>query len=152
MKKVISILMLVVMVTSVLATTAFAANITDTDYFVLTVSDGFSYIPGRNKNDSSSVYAKITNLSINNSIKARVEGSTNAVYSFANCTLSNNADAEYVTLYLNTNHSIRNMVNERGYYVARLGFKNNSGAAGEGVTGWWSPDSSRSHTVATKDN
>lgn len=152
MKKVISTLLLVVMIISILTTTALAANTTDTDYFVLTVSGDFGYIPARSKQDTSPIFAKITNLSMNNSIKARVEGARSAAHTFYNCTLSNNADTEYVTLYLNVKHSIRNMVYERGHYVARLGFKNNAGYAGEGVTGWWSPDSSNTYTVATRDN
>ena len=151
-KKIVSALILVVMLISLVPAAAFAANTTDTDYFVLTVSDAFGYIPARSKQNSTPIFAKITNLSQNQSVKARVEGAASAVGPFYSCTLSNNADSEYVTLYLNTKHSIRNMVNERGYYVARLGFKNNSGLSGEGVTGWWSPDSSMTHTVATRDN
>lgn len=152
MKKLISILLLAIMLVSLLSMTAYAANTQDTDYFVLTADNSFTYIPARNKLDSSSVYAKITNLSVNSTVKTRVEGAQSAAHTFYNCTLSNNADSSYVTLYLNTNHSIRNMVNERGYYVARLGFKSSGTTSGEGVTGWWSPDSSKTHTVATRDN
>ena len=152
MKKLFSVLLLMIMAMTFFTTTALASNTTDTDYFVLTVSGDFRTIPARSKQDSSSIFAKITQLSVNSSVKAKALGAQSAANTFYNCTLSNNADSEYVTLYLNTRHSIRNMVNERGYYVASLGFKNNSGLAGEGVTGWWSPDSSNTYIVATRDN
>lgn len=148
MKKFISTVLLIVMIVSALSVSAFAANTTDTSYFVTTPGYGFTYISAREKLDSSAVYAKITGLSVNDKVRVRVEGSTSSNGSFYNCTLSNNGDAGYVVLTENINYSIHTMVNERGYSYARLGFQSVDWLKGETVGGWWSPDSYGTYTDA----
>ena len=151
-RKLIPMSMIIIILVSVLAPAAFAANTTDTYYYILSTDYDYQYTLPREKEDTSSVYAKVTMLTLNDRVKAQVVGATEYSGSYRNCTLSNNADTEYVTLYPSTNYSIRNMVKERGNSWAKLGFKSVgiSFTQNEGVEGWWSVDSSGSYTVATK--
>lgn len=152
MKKLFALILLVLLMVATFSSTALAANTTDTYYEIDATEYGsFKYTSGRGKENSTSIFAKVTYLgNLTTKVRARAEGANiNASGYFNNCTLSNNADAEYVTLTINVNQSIRNMVNERGYSYARLGFQSIDGYSGQPVYGWWSPDSSMTHTVAT---
>lgn len=153
MKKYIAIFLLIILVVSAISTTAFAANTTDTYYKIdATESGKFVCTSSRLKEDSTPVYTKVTGLgNYSTTVRAQVQGSdvNNPDY-FRNCTCNSAGNSTaYVTLTINVNQSIRSLVNENGYSYARLGFQSIPGATGQPVEGWWSPDSSREHTVAS---
>lgn len=151
-RKAIPVAMIMIMLVSLLVPTALAANTTDSSYYILSTEYDYRYASQREKQDESAVYAKITKLTLNDTVKAQVVGSPSEYGVYTNCTLSNNADTEFVTLSKNINYSIHNMIKERGNNWAKIGFQSNliMGTINEGVEGWWSPDSSRTHTSATR--
>lgn len=153
MKKFIATFLLIILVVSAVSTTAFAANTTDTYYTIDATESGiFKYTTGRIKEDSTPVYAKITWLGdYTTTVRAQVQGAeVNKDGYYFNCTCNSAGNStNYVTLTINVNQSIRSLVYENGCSYARLGFQSIPGATGQPVYGWWSPDSSREHTVAS---
>lgn len=138
----------VVMLMSVLVAPAFAANTADEDFWrYYAPTNGYSRIPGRQKTNSTPVYVCVSETE-NAVVRTRAYGQNSTGSNYQNCTLSNGSIVDYVNCYKGIHHSIRTMINEYGWGYASLGFRS-GGSAPDCVSGWWSPDSGKTHTIAT---
>lgn len=148
MKRALSLVLAVLVVMSVMVIPAFAANTSDVDFWYYNApTSSYNRITGRQKTDTTAVYVCVSE-SANNIVRTRAYGQNSAGTSYQNCTLSNGSIVDYVYCYEDVDHSIRTMINEYGWGYASLGFRSTSSAA-DTVSGWWSPDSSRTYTIAT---
>lgn len=148
-KRIFMMALAVVMLMSVLVVPAFAANTTDVDFWYFNApATGYPRIPGRQKTDSTPVYVCVSEAN-NGLVRTRAYGQNSSGSNYQNCTLSNGSISDYVNCYKGIHHSIRTMINEYGWGYASLGFRS-AEASSDVVSGWWSPDSGKDHTVATK--
>lgn len=116
------------------------AKTTDNTSFTFSMgADKTAATSGRDKNNNSSVYVKIS--SISNSCRLYVDGKKSASKgTWTNCTVNGYAKAKSTGKW-----RIKNTVHESGYGFARLtGWANSSAAV---VKGAWSPDSLGSYTA-----
>lgn len=116
-----------------------AGNTTDTSFFVNNAQVGTHYTTqGRSKENDSSVFCKVTYMP-GKYVYMMTQGSKSATGSW----ISANYNGGYAALQQNINYGILNSINESGYGYARLNFYSNTSGY---IEGWWSPDSSQSHT------
>ncbi len=124
-----------------LATTSEAyAKTTDNSSFSFSMpQNGTSATSGRDKNDSSSCYVKIS--SISNPCRLYIDGrKTVKKGTWTNCTVGGYAKAKKAGKW-----RIKNTVHESGYGAARLTSWANSYSST--IKGAWSPDSVGSYTA-----
>lgn len=116
------------------------AKTTDNTTFSFTMpKDGTAATSGRDKNDSSSCYVKIS--SITNPCRLYIDGrKTVKKGTWTNCTVGGYAKAKKTGKW-----RIKNTVHESGYGAARLTSWAN--AYSSTVKGAWSPDSVGSYTA-----
>jgi len=146
--RILTMALAVIMLMSVMIIPAFAANTSDEDFWNFTApAIGYNRITGRPKTNSTAVYVCVTQTN-NAVVHTRAYGQNSTGSNYQNCTLSNGSIVDYVNCYKGIHHSIHSMINEYGWGYASLGFSS-AGSSSDVVTGWWSPDSSQSHTEAT---
>jgi hypothetical protein len=132
-----------------MAIPALAANTSDVDFWNYTaLAYGYTRIPGRQKTNTTPVYVCVSQSNCA-FVRVRAYGQNSSGSNYQNCTLSNGSLVDYVYCYRGIHHSIRSMINEYGWGYASLGFKSGYDSSSDVVSGWWSPDSGQTHTVAT---
>ena len=131
------------------AVNAFAANTSDTLFYFVVNATNFNVKTGaREKQNSTAVYCKITDLENNNKVHVRAlacnaDGEVNKTQNGLLGT-----SAPYVTLALGKPYSIHTHIYEDGYRSAKLAFESINFINSERVEGVWSPDSTRPYTDA----
>lgn len=131
------------------ALNVFAANTSDMPINFDVNATNFNVKTGaRNKENSTAVYCKITDLENNSKVRVRALAcnADSEVNKTRNGTSGN--WASYVTLTLGTRYSIHTHIYEDGYRSAKLAFQSLNLIFSEHVEGWWSPDSKGSYTDA----
>lgn len=116
---------------------AHAATTDNTSYSFSMPKDGTAATAGRDKNNTSPIYVKISK--INGSCRMYVDGRKSGT-SWTNCTVNGYAKATKVGKWC-----IRSTVHESGYGYARLTAWAKSNKSS--VSGAWSPDSKGSYTA-----
>ncbi len=148
-KRIAVVALALVLMMSSMAISAYAANTTDTDYWYHTATtSSFPRIEGREKTDTSKVYAYISE-STYSFLRVRAIGqstSSKSCPTYENCTLYNGAIAPYVRCMRGTGYSISSMIYEYKWPYATLGFQS-AGTTNDTVSGWWSPDSKNAHNT-----
>lgn len=144
--------LLLIMAISMFAIQAFAANTTDIDFIDFTAytrSDFFNNLNGRTKTDTSPVYVHISK-STYAFTRVCAFGMIDAegIYGCYNRTYYNGETVPFVRCYRGTGYSVRSTIKEGNFPYASLGFQS-AGATDDVISGWWSADSSKSHTIAT---
>ncbi len=131
------------------AVNAFAANTSDTPFNFVVNATNFNVKTGaREKQNSTAVYCKITDLADNNKVRVRAlacnaDGEVNKTQNGLSGT-----SASYVTLTLGKPYSIHTHIYEDGYRSAKLAFESINFINSERVKGVWSPDSTRPYEDA----
>lgn len=146
-KRILALALCLVTLVSVMSVTAFAANTSDTKFtnFKLNSNEWFYLITPREKTNDSKVYLYYTTGTYN-AVRAKVYGKT--TYSSTtnnNCTYYDGSVVSYVTCVKGTKYSIGNLVYERDYPWATLGFWSQYT---DTISGVWSPDSAGTYTIA----
>lgn len=147
MKRMFIMVLAVMMLASVMAIPAFAANTADTDfwYHVATTSD-FPRIPGREKTDTSAVYVYV-DQSTYSFVRVRAFGqhsTSTTTTNCDNCTYYGGTIVPFVRCNRDVGYSVSTMIKEYKWTYASLGFQS-AGTNSDTVTGWWSADSSKPH-------
>ncbi len=145
-KRILALVLTLVTMVSVMSVTAFAANTKDTGFtdFELKTSEWYYCITPRDKTNTTPVYLYYTK-GIYNAVRVRAFGQTSYSGSRIDCTWYNGKYVSYVTCTKDTKYSIRSKIYEDGYRWASLGFWSQYP---DKITGVWSPDSTRTYTVA----
>ncbi len=106
---------------------------------------------GREKENDSSVYLKITNSDYYDSFRVRACGWTAASSTtWINLTyVPNVGTVSYVTCSKNVSYEIHNMIYEYGFAYANLGF-HSTGGSRDYISGVWSPDCAGNYTDAVQ--
>lgn len=160
-KRVLTLLLLAATLVSALAMTAYAANTTPEEFDVyVQIMNDFADVARRRKENKTTVYfypetstpVVTGNLQPIRTLHVSVYGSADAPgVSSANFTQVNGEIKAYVTCRVGTQYSIYNTVKEAGYTYAylRIANGNDSTTVPTIVEGVWSPNSTRTYTVAT---
>ncbi len=148
-KRILTIIAAVMIITSAMVISVIAANTTDTDfwYHVATTSS-FPRITGRAKTDTSPVYVYV-DQSTYSFVRVRAYGqvtSSTTTTNCQNCTYHGGAIVPYVRCNRDVGYSVSSMIHEYGWTYASLGFQS-AGVNSDTVTGWWSADSSQTHNT-----
>jgi len=131
------------------AVNAIAANTSDTPFYFVVNATNFNVKTGaREKQNSTAVYCKITDLADNSKVRVRAlacnaDGEINKTRNG-----TSNKDASYVTLKMGVQYSIHTHIYEDGYRSAKLAFESLNFINPERVEGIWSPDSTRPYEDA----
>lgn len=134
-KKIVSAILAVSML-GAMSTSVFANNTDRPFYFH--ASTGYNHTSIETKDNSSSIYCKITEWDENQGVLTVL---VNA-WGWKNDTQANcNYGGNNRILKFTQSTMIRNSVNEKGYALASLSFTKNTSASGYWVGGVWSPDS-----------
>ena len=156
-RRILSVLLVVMVLSSALCISAFAAtpNTSDTGFSFTATAGSHNPMPdsaARAKNDTSAVYLYYTS-GIYSKTFVRVLGGTSSTggkNGWVNrTTVSGVGLVGYVTCKLGVKYSIHNLVNERGDSYAKLAFYS-AGSSNDTITGVWSPDSAYAHVDATQ--
>lgn len=172
--RLLPLMLSLMMLISVFAIPAYAANVTDIDIIkfeapISGTTNKYKRIPGRKKQDYSAAYLFVTAIS-NNYVRVRAYGqlgtsSTDCSCNVSadddptqkcshkqNCTYWDGAWAPYVQCKKmvkgkDNGYSINNLVKEWKWNYISLGFQSANTSSVDKVTGWWSADSGSPHDV-----
>ena len=131
------------------AVNALAANTSDTPFNFVVNATNFNVKTGpREKQNSTAVYCKITDIENHSKVRVRAlacnaDGEINKTQNG-----TSGYSASYVTLTLGRQYSIHTHIYEDGYRSAKLAFESLNVFNPERVKGVWSPDSTRSYEDA----
>lgn len=150
------ILLLSVMFTTLVVPASAASNTANNDINDFTIwRTGYEEVNRDWKGNTTPVYLYITN--IQNGVVGfytRAVGYKDSTTKSGNpdLTLSNGSYTDYVLTFEEVEYSIRTMLYESGYTYAALGFNCSSIYTSIQIwSGYWSPDSSKVYTVATRN-